>query len=129
MLNILHRHWFLFSLFVATLAGCAEKRPAWVMSEDKIVPILKDMQIAYAGVDVTVSGDKNRQKKYAEMNALILDKYGVKPDSFYKSYQYYQDRPELLDQVYMTVIEKINLDIIPLEEKNRRPKEKQVEGN
>lgn len=93
------------------------------MSEEQIVPILKDMQIAYAGVDQTIKNPRHRPKKYQEMNRMILDKHGIEKARFYDSYSWYQQRPMLMDTIYQRVITELNVEIVPLQnKKSKRPK-------
>lgn len=112
----------------AGLAACSDdERPAYLLPTEKIVPILKEMQIAYAGIDVTEQNEEARKKKYAEMNALILDRFGVNADTFYLSYEFYQNHPEILDTIYMRVIEELNLEMMPMQKRRVQPKGRQLE--
>ena len=115
---------FLLSLLLTfALAACSgEDVPPDVLSVREMVPVMKDMQIAYAGVDVTVQKPDQRQAKYDEMNRLVLDKYGIEKDRFFSSYQYYQERPVLMDSSYMKIIEELSTEIVPLQEKKKGSK-------
>jgi Domain of unknown function (DUF4296) len=114
-------------LAVALVACGADDRPDFLMPQEKIVPILKEMQIAYAGIDITVHDEALKQKQYSEMNALILDRFNVNADTFFLSYDYYQSHPEILDSIYMRVIEELNLEMMPLQKKTNQPKGRVLE--
>ena len=120
------RQFIISGILTLCLAACGEEKPDFLIPQDKIVPILKDMQIGYAGIDLTVANEKIRSQKYAELNALILDKYRVNADTFFMSYNYYQDHPEVLDSIYLRVIEELNLEMIPLQQKNA-PNRRKIE--
>lgn len=111
--------WLLgFALLLVT--ACGESKPAHIMPEAEMVPIVKDLQIAYAGVDATIRNPANRPVKYQEMNSQILQKYKVDKDRFYESFNYYQERPALMDSIYQKVITQLNVDIVPLQNKPKK---------
>jgi hypothetical protein len=92
-------------LFVLLLAACSkEQAPAGILPEEEMAPLLCDMQIAYAGIDHTIPNPRDRNKKYDEMNQAILKKHGYAKEEFYKSYQWYQERPEIMDSLFQQVI-------------------------
>lgn len=114
------RAFFVSVLFALGLAACGEDKPQFLIPTEEMVPILKEMQIAYSGVDYEIKDVAKRKSKYAEMNALILDKYAVNVDTFFMSYEYYQEHPEILDSIYMRVIEELNLEMMPLQQRNNK---------
>lgn len=114
---------FLFVLLAGSLVACESDRPEGLLSEQEMVPIVKDLQVAYAGVDATIRNPKNRPEKYQEMNALILEKHQVEKDLFYTSFEYYQKHPALMDSIYQRVISDLSAEIIPLQNpQKKRPK-------
>lgn len=112
----------LMALLAFVLLACGSDRPEGLLSEEEMIPIVKDLQIAYAGVDASIRNPKNRPEKYQEMNALILEKHKVKKDVFYASFEYYQEHPALMDTIYQHVINELSVDIIPLQNpQQKRP--------
>ena len=111
-------------VFLGVLSGCAEDdRPETVLTEEQMVPILKDMQIAYAGVDNTVRNPAHRADMYEEMNQLILLKHDMDKELFFDSYSWYEAHPVLLDTIFQRIITQLNIDIVPLQNKQqKRPK-------
>lgn len=95
------------------LTACEESRPEWVMAEQEMVPIIKDLHLAYAGVDVTIRNPKNRPGRYQEMNELVIKKHGVDRQNFYDSYEYYQSHPAQMDSIYQRVINQLNAELAP----------------
>ncbi|HHG85565.1 MAG TPA: DUF4296 domain-containing protein, partial [Bacteroidetes bacterium] len=82
-----------------------------------------DMQIAYAGVDNTVRNPAHRADMYEEMNQLILLKHDMDKELFFDSYSWYEAHPVLLDTIFQRIITQLNIDIVPLQNKQqKRPK-------
>jgi hypothetical protein len=114
-----------FPLAVALLlASCGDGRPSGILSESEIVPVLKDLHIGYAGIDLTIPDAKLREPRYAEINQVVFDKHKVDEKVFFESYEYYQQNPRLMDTIYNAVINSLNLDLAPLQNEkpvNRQP--------
>jgi hypothetical protein len=113
------------ALFVLlALAACEQTgKPGNILPQEEMVPVIKDLEIAYAGVDQTVKDPKQRQEKYEEMNSLVLRKYKLEKDQFFTSYQWYESQPVLLDSIFKQVIKELNVDLIPLQNNgNVRPR-------
>lgn len=118
-----YRAFFIFVFLAGFLVACEGDRPDGLLSEEEMVPIVMDLQIAYAGVDATIRNPKNRPEKYKELNALILEKHQINKDRFYGSFEYYQQHPALMDTIYQKVIDQLSADIIPLQNpEKKRPK-------
>lgn len=97
--------------------GCrSEGRPSDVLAEEEMVPVLKELQIAYAGVDQTISDPKGKVKKYEEMNSLVLKKHQMDKNQFFSSYSWYEAHPALLDSILKQVIMSLNEDMIELQQ-------------
>ena len=107
---------FLFSFLLLT--GCGKGYPDFVIPNDTMVLILKDMHIAHAGVDLTQSNPDTRTKLYRDYNKVVLDYYLVSTDRFLQSMEFFERRPEELDSIYSQVIEQINLELTPLQSKS-----------
>jgi hypothetical protein len=95
----------------ALLAACGSDKPDGLLTEDEMVPVLKDLHIAYAGVDLTVSDLKERSARYAEVNQMVLSKYNLDQQQFDNSYDYYQHNPYLMDTIYIKVIDELNMEL------------------
>jgi hypothetical protein len=108
---------YLLSLAIClVLAACGqEEAPLDILTQSEMVPVLKDMQIAYAGVDNTVRNTKQLSKKYEEMNQLVLKKNNVDRERFKRSYDYYKMQPELMDTIFSLVIGALNEEMAALQ--------------
>ena len=82
------------------MVGCESGQNGGVLSVEEMVPIVKDLQIAYAGVDATIQKPEDRPPKYEEMNTLILAKHQMDKETFFDSFSFYQENPALMDSIF-----------------------------
>ena len=125
-MNRLSQYFLSIAICLALAACGAQEKDPNLLSEVEMVPILADMQIAYAGVDNTVRNPKLRATKYEEMNQLVLKKHNMDRDKFYSSYEYYQSQPVLMDTIYQQIIVALNAEMskVQAERRNSTPKPK-----
>jgi hypothetical protein len=98
------------------LMGCeTDEKPANILSIPEMVPVLKELEIAYSGVDQTVKDPKQRAKKYEEMNSLVLKKNKLEKHQFYDSYKWYEARPILLDTLLKQVVQELSMELQEME--------------
>lgn len=93
----------LFAL-LSLLMGCSESAPTEVLDFDQMAEILAEMQVVHAGVDLTLEQKDGKLSATQEYNAAILEAQQVEGETFYESYEYYQEHPELMDSVYVRVL-------------------------
>ena len=75
-------------LLTGMLAACSKEEVRKdILSKEQMIPILKDLQVGFAGVDATVKNPRSRKEKYAEINKLILEMLQ----------QAWRDRPTILE--------------------------------
>ncbi|MFM2376877.1 MAG: hypothetical protein RLZZ165_1974 [Bacteroidota bacterium] len=103
----LHKLWCLVAWFLPWMGmgGCgSETKPDHLLPVDQMVPVLKELEIAYVGVDQTTRDPKQRIRKYEEMNRLVLQRAKIDQSQFSASYQWYESQPELLDTIFKLVV-------------------------
>lgn len=110
-------------LLTLALMACGGNEVGYLLPEETMVHILKDMHIAHAGVDQTTNSVKKRPEKYRDFNRMILDDYEIDRDTFWTTYKYYQYHPQMMDSLYVLVIEELNVELAPLQQRDR-PKQK-----
>ncbi len=112
----------LYICIVALFAACSSDAiPADVLPQAVMVPVLTDLEIAYAGVDQTVKNPKERNKKYQDMNGLVLKKHNLEHEQFYASYQWYEANPLLLDTIFKQVVTLLNEELAALQKAESAP--------
>gem|GEM_PF-4334202 len=104
------------SLILVTM-GCGSDLPDGVMEIKSMVPVVKDLQLAYAGVDATIHNPDDRPAKYEEMNTLVLARHQLNKETFFKSFSYYQEHPALMDSIYKYVVDGLNADLTGIDQK------------
>ena len=85
--------------------------PQDIYSVPDMIPVIKDMQIAYAGVDVTVALQEEKERKYDELNVLILEKHQMDKQKFFKSFEWYETQPAIMDEIYTQVIDELTIEL------------------
>lgn len=112
-LHILLASFLLISVLI--FGGCSEKLPEDLMSREEMIPVIKDLQIAYAGVDATVGVQSEKEEKYLEMNLLVLEKHQLEKNRFFDSFKWYEAHPVLMDSIYTQVIEQLTRELDSLQ--------------
>jgi hypothetical protein len=102
---------FLFVLSLLVLLNCSDKvSKKDVLSETKMAAILIDIHIAEAKVhQVTVGSRDSTAAVYLALEAKILKKNKVSKKLYKKSFNYYNDRPDLMEKIYTAVIDSLNV--------------------
>lgn len=101
----------LFGILLCLLSGCrqgVDKIPANAIPEEKMVMIMADLQIADALVDNRSAPMTTNVPLTNALYKQILHNYGVQPGQFKLTYKYYENHPELMDQLYVQVITEIS---------------------
>jgi hypothetical protein len=102
---------FLFCLFLLAVLGCSEKvSKKDVLSEKQMTAILIDIHIAEAKVhQVNVGSRDSTAAIYLALEDKILKKNNVSKKEYTKSFNYYNDRPDLMEKIYTAVIDSLNV--------------------
>lgn len=89
---------------------------------EEMIPVVKDMQIGYAGVDVTVALQEEKEKKYDELNLLILERHKMDKDRFFRTFQWFERHPDMMDKMYSQIIDELTRDLDGLQKEfSNRP--------
>lgn len=104
-------------IFLSLLLVSCEKEavPMDLYTVEEMIPVLKDLQIAYAGVDVTVALQEEKERKYDELNVLVLERHEMDNERFFRSFQWYQSQPEVMDKMYSEVIDILTKELDELQ--------------
>ncbi len=79
----------LFIVFVVLLAGCDSTTPDDLIEEEEYIQILTEMHLIAALKDI-----HDDEKMYQEGQEKIMDRYGITPEQFYQSHEYYLEDVE-----------------------------------
>jgi hypothetical protein len=97
--------------------ACSSNDPPKDLIEQEImVDIMIDIHLAEAGIqDLRLQKD-SAEKVFAAQEKFILKKYDVSDSSFIKSYNFYLENPEIMEQMYTAIIDSLSLKQVLLRE-------------
>lgn len=110
---------FLVFTFMVAVVSCAEEKiqpPADLIGEGEMIMILKDISKVEARFQrrLSLHGKHNNDLVF-ENYKVVFDEYQVSLDQFKSSYTYYQDSPEVIQQMYDSVIVELTKEQSQLE--------------
>ena len=91
--------------------GCRSKpeMPEDILSKDKMTEVLIDIYILESQTkEIKVHFD-SAKKVYNIFEQKLFDKHGIADSTYRKSFMYYQDHPEYLEEVYGRVVDSLSL--------------------
>lgn len=87
-----------------------------VLSKDQMVEVLIDIHLAEAGVqDIRLKNDSSILV-YRTQEKLLYKKHNISDSTFIKSYNYYIEHPDQLEEIYSAVIDSLSLKQVLLRE-------------
>ena len=94
-------------LFLIGLLSCAEDTdiPKHVISEDKMVAVLVDMELTQAEIKYDMAYSKATVNGHHHKFEKTLSKHNLTFDSFNLNIDYYCSKPLLMQEIYIKVIE------------------------
>ena len=99
----------LISLFSASCAHQNESAvPADIISKDTMILILTDIHLLESSLNLRIFEDRKLMNARNAIKPKIYRDYGVTKAQFYKSYDYYANKPLLIDSIYTDVISEIS---------------------
>jgi len=122
-MNIKHT---LFVFLVLVLFSCdiPEKVPENILSEEKMIAIIVDVQLLEATYNSRLLQTDDRGERMTRYANEIFEHHGVSEKLFNESYSYYQDYPEELELIYENVFEKLEALLAEEETKSKNQKKK-----
>ena len=99
------------TVLILLVCGCKKKemhindKPDWVISEDQMVDMIVDIRIADAAVYIN---QKTLPRDKAADLTFIMKKYHTNDSIFDKSHDYYAEHPEVAENIYERVIDRLS---------------------
>ncbi|MFT4855034.1 MAG: PBP1b-binding outer membrane lipoprotein LpoB [Algoriphagus sp.] len=104
------RRLVLISFLILLLVGCAsEKQPKGVLSEDKMVEVLIDIQLTEGIAGAMPISYDSSQVLYRLLERDVFLKHAVVDSVFTKSMIYYLQYPGKIDAIYARVVDSLSL--------------------
>lgn len=101
---------FLFVFALLALFNCQnDEKPSYVLSKDKMVPLLIDLHLAEAFVSSNYPMSDSARFVYKKMEDSTLKAQGIDRASFDSSMAYYKRNIKLMDDIYVSVVDSLSL--------------------
>ena len=101
----------ILSILSILLLACASPKteiPTEILSKMEFASILKEIHVAEAAFELNKSkGLENAKNTLANSYQSIYKKYDITDSTFSKSLEYYAKHPEILEEIYSTVLEQL----------------------
>ena len=92
------------------VVGCSSKsEEVGIMNEPEMVEFLIDLHLSEAAVqDIRLKPDST-EVVFAAREKYLLKKHNITDSIFIKSYSYYLEHPDILEEIYTAVIDSLSL--------------------
>ena len=101
----------ILSILSVLLLACSAPKteiPTEILSETEFANMLKEIHVAEAAFELNKSkGMENAKNTLANSYQSIYKKYDIDDSTFNKSLEYYAKHPEILEDIYSTVLEQL----------------------
>ena len=98
----------LLSILLLACTAPKTKTPSGILSETEFANMLKEIHLEEASFELNKSkGMINAKNSLANSYQSIYKKYDVDDSTFSKSLEYYAKHPEILEEIYSTVLEQL----------------------
>lgn len=97
-----------FLLLISLLACSGDRRPDDLIPKEKMASILIDIHITEAIIEEKRLPKDSTYSLYLAMENEILNRYGVDTAEFIRSYEFYSQNIQDLDEIYEWVIDTLN---------------------
>lgn len=102
----LRRIWIVWMCFMCMAIACKEKEAPYI-SEERMLNILRELHLADVLAEAHGGGLGWRHAVRNEHYDEILDNFGLSRPEFYRSYVYYLNNPEIMDSIYVRMVQDI----------------------
>jgi len=103
------KYYILFCMLVGLGACKRETRPPGVLSPDEFSKVLVEVYLAEARINSTVMQRDSAIKLFIPYEEKLFQQLGLPDSVMRKTYQYYVDNPKMLEKIYDSVIDTLNL--------------------
>ena len=94
-------------IFFSSCAGKKNDIPADVIGMEELAPVLADMHIAQASMNMNRMSDSLRFNM-CDYTDYILKSRHITKERYHRSLSFYSSHPELMDSVYRRVIDELS---------------------
>ena len=96
-------------IFAVSLNSCAEekKKPAGILPEETLIPILVDVHILEAQLEKKVMPIDSLAVLIKSNYNHLFERHQISEDQFMKTFNYYESHPDEMDVLYQEVINEL----------------------
>lgn len=102
----------LFLLACVALFSCTDVEkvviPPDILSEEKMAKIMKDLSLLEASLSVHVASIDKTTAANSRVKMNIYVRNGITQEEFAKSYKFYADNPEAMNEMYQIVLNELS---------------------
>jgi hypothetical protein len=118
--------WILGCVICAACGG-DQSKPDHILSKDRMVGVLIDVQLAQTRVnDLRLKAD-SAQEVYDYYQEYLLEQHTVEDSAFYESLSYYLNRPIELNEIHEGILDTLNLRLQRIEAQEEKDKKDKAE--
>lgn len=110
-----------FILFIA-LSGVQKFSAPAVLPKDQMIAILLDLELAKAMVQYYSDDEVTFYHWFEENSSLIYQAHATEPILFQNSYQYYLAHPKVMQEIYESVIDRLEELLEQVKEDYEKPR-------
>jgi len=88
--------------------ACTSANKGLILSQDEFKEVLKELLIADNGVETLGLKPEERSRERERRYQLIYQKFNLSPEIFLINFEYYRERPALMDAIYSQIIDEIS---------------------
>ena len=104
------RSYFLI-IGLLVMLGCRAKveRPEGILSKEEMTSVLIDIYILESQTKELKVHFDSAKRVYNIFEAKVFEKHGLQDTTYRNSFVYYQDHPEMLDEIYGMLVDSLSL--------------------
>ena len=98
-------------LIIPAVLSCTEKDqlPDGYLTDKEMVEFLIDLHITQSKVQNLRLSNDSAELLFMILEKDLLEQYEIKDTLFYNSYSWYLDRPEMMHNIYTSVVDTLTL--------------------
>jgi hypothetical protein len=90
------------------LFACNEGKPDHILGTEDFIPVLRDILIADNGVEALGLNPESRNIERERRYQIIYKKYNLTPETFLQNFEYYREKPEVMDEMYAIIVDDLS---------------------
>ena len=85
------------------------EKPEWLLEKDKMIGFLIDLHLAEARLTRLGVKRDSTQKLFEAYEKQLFDKHEIDDSIYYKSYNYYLEDIKEMKEIYVAVVDSLNV--------------------